>query len=125
MKCAKHHHLGAVGASFFIVGALLGLLAALYATSAQTGAGKASGIMIVPFGMLILGYIVASIYWGWLSLSKLTSKFFLILPIAGWFIYLYIKFCLSIFIGPFIMPVKVIALRKELRNLQEWQVETQ
>lgn len=58
---------------------------------------------------LVLALIVAGIccIFGWQTLSFITSRFFLVLPIVGWFFYVMIKFFLSVFIGVFVAPFRI------------------
>lgn len=75
-------------------------------------------VAIIVFGLfvlatetssLVLALIVGGIccIFGWQTLSFITSRFFLILPIVGWFFYIMIKFFLSIMIGVFVAPFRV------------------
>lgn len=54
------------------------------------------------------GVLLAGIPYGWALLNKMTSRFFMWLPIIGWLIYFLIKLVLSYFIGLIALPVKLI-----------------
>jgi len=56
---------------------------------------------------ILSGYILAGIPWGWSFLSRLSSRYFLFLPIIGWFLYFIFKITLSYFIGFIVMTVKI------------------
>ena len=78
--------------------------------------------MIVVFYAIIFGLMLASATWfenstfipvvmafifacwGWKSLNKIQPSIFLIMPIGGWLIYLFVKGCLSLVIGMFVAP---------------------
>ena len=55
-------------------------------------------------GVMIYGF--ASIIAGWKTLSALTSKSFLFLPIIGWLIYFYAKLMLASLIGTIMLPIR-------------------
>lgn len=56
----------------------------------------------------ILGILLAGIPYGWALLNKLTSRFFIGLPIIGWLIYFLVKLVLSYFVGLIALPIKLI-----------------
>jgi TonB family protein len=59
------------------------------------------------FTSLLTGYVVASVPSGWRALSRITSRMFLFLPLAGWVFYFACKLGASATIGPFILPFKL------------------
>lgn len=75
-------------------------------------------VALIVFGLLMLATETTSLplaliivaicaYFGWQTLSFITSRFFLVLPIVGWFFYIMIKFFLSLFIGVFVAPFRI------------------
>ena len=52
-------------------------------------------------------YSGIGIQYGWRALNSITPSMFLVLPIAGWFIYFVAKAVISGLIGFFITPVKI------------------
>lgn len=51
--------------------------------------------------------VLAGVPWGWITLNKITSNFFMFLPIIGWFFYVVVKLMLSMVIGIFAMIYKI------------------
>lgn len=91
---------------FFVFGGIL-------AFAAYGGTDFSLGLKL--FGILLWGYIFASLPAGWRKLSGLTSRFFLALPIIGWLFYFAIKAFLSFFVGFVVMPMETV---KEIRTLK-------
>lgn len=72
---------------------------------------------------LLLGYLFAGIPWGWSALSRITPNVFLIMPLVGWGIYFLVKLVLSLMIGMFITPFKIVQVvngLKEAKKLEEY-----
>lgn len=69
-------------------------------------------IVFMIVGIVLIGnfsgVLLAGIPYGWSLLNKLTSKFFMWLPIVGWLIYFLVKLVLSYFIGLIALPIKLI-----------------
>lgn len=63
----------------------------------------------------ILSLIVVGVWavFGWKGLSKIQPNIFLIMPIAGWVVYIIVKGILSIVLGIFIAPYQI---SKMIRN---------
>ena len=91
---------------FFVFGAIL-------AVAAYGGSDFSLGLKL--FGILLWGYIFASLPAGWRKLSGLPSNFFLILPVIGWLFYFAIKAFLSFFVGFVVLPMETV---KEIRTLK-------
>lgn len=53
---------------------------------------------------------------GYTFLSKLTPKFFIVMPIVGWVIYFAVKILIAYFIGWLVLPFKMYKWIKEIRN---------
>ena len=53
-------------------------------------------------------YATSGIVPGWNSLTAITPRVFLFLPIIGWFLYFIIKFFLSFFIGLIVLPFRTL-----------------
>lgn len=53
---------------------------------------------------------IASLYFGWRTLSFIQPNVFLIMPLVGWLFYFVIKGILSIFIGVFVIPYQISKL---------------
>lgn len=66
-------------------------------------------------------YIFVGLFIGWRTLNKLTSEYFLVLPIIGWFIYFFFKFFASMFIGMFLVPFRLIKNIKRLNEISTLQ----
>lgn len=69
---------------------------------------------VQAFGM---GYIFAGFPYGWRALNKITPDVFLILPLVGWIIFFIVKFFLALFVGAFVMPVKIIGTIFKIRKM--------
>ena len=71
------------------------------------------------FGMFVITAIITiqMIFapYGWNSLSRITSNFFLILPFGGWIIYFFIKCGLSFLIGWLVVIPRLIMTTKNLK----------
>lgn len=55
---------------------------------------------------------------GWRTLSRITPSVFLFLPLIGWAIYFMIKFMLSLMIGWFMLPIRIVKNIKRLNDLK-------
>ncbi len=53
------------------------------------------------------GLMFAWVPFGWMALSAITPKVFLVMPIVGWVAYFAIKFVLAFFIGWVALPIKL------------------
>jgi hypothetical protein len=71
---------------------------------------------------LILAWLFAGIPWGWNILSKVTSRFFLILPVIGWLLYFVYTVSASVMIGWIVMPFKLRKVIMHFRQPQEASV---
>lgn len=96
---------------FGIAGILCGIIMVVFYMMASIPAGLGMTIMI-PLFM----YEYAGIPVGWWKLNKLTSKFFLLLPIIGWVIYFCIKFFLAGIVGIFALPSEYKRLKGIINN---------
>ena len=96
---------------------LFGLAGMVYAFWAMWTSPTASKNI---FGLIIVGilnaYWVAAIPAGWWKLDKITSGFFLFLPVLGWLIYFVIKVILSMFVGLVALPIECVRLIRILKN---------
>ena len=93
--------------------------------ASKTGKGVVTFVVaLIVFGLfllaaetdsLVLALIVGGTccVFGWQTLSFITSRFFLVLPIVGWFFYIMFKFFLSILIGVFVAPFRIGKLVSE------------
>lgn len=81
-----------------------------------TYGGSDYNLVLELFGILLIGYIFASLPAGWRKLSGITSGFFLILPIIGWLIYFFIKAFLSFFVGAVVMPMETVKAIRVLKR---------
>jgi membrane protease YdiL (CAAX protease family) len=66
---------------------------------------------------LVLIYSFSGIVAGWKTLSGITSKVFLFLPIIGWLIYFFLKLLLSTMIGFFMLPIRTFKNTRRLNQL--------
>ena len=46
-------------------------------------------------------------FFGWRALTSITPSFFLILPVAGWLIFFFVKALLSVVVGAIVTPFKI------------------
>ena len=53
------------------------------------------------------GLMFAWVPFGWVALSAITPKIFLVMPVVGWVAYFAIKFVLSFLIGWIALPIKL------------------
>lgn len=76
------------------------------------------------FSLNMLGQIVlmflglSGMVAGWNALSKMTSNYFLFLPIIGWAIYFILKLYLSMMIGVFVLPYRTYKNVNRLKELK-------
>ncbi len=68
---------------------------------------------------LIYTYIFAGTVAGWQTLTKITPRTFLILPIIGWLVYFAIKLFLSFWLGLVMLPIRTIKNIIRLVQLQK------
>lgn len=68
---------------------------------------------ITVFNIILFYYSVAIVA-GWKTLNKLTSNYFLFLPLIGWVVYLIIKLYVAMLIGIFVAPFRIA---KDIRRL--------
>ena len=67
------------------------------------------------YEVLITMIIVGGVPYGWSALNRITPSFFLILPAIGWVIYFMVKLGISVWIGWFVMLIRII---KNIQNLK-------
>lgn len=68
---------------------------------------------------LLLMFLGASIVAGWKTLDKLTSNYFLFLPIFGWVLYFFVKFAISAMIGYVMLPIRTYKNIQRLIQLKK------
>lgn len=76
---------------------------ALFVSGAFLGFGMAPTFMTA----IMAGLMLAGIPTGWRTLTNLTPRIFLWLPLMGWVLYFVFKFSAACVIGPFILPFKL------------------
>lgn len=64
-------------------------------------------------------YMFCSIVPGWKTLSALTPRVFLFLPLIGWVIYFVLKLWLALVIGPIMLPIRAYRSIKRYKVLQQ------
>jgi hypothetical protein len=69
---------------------------------------------------LFLGYMFASIYWGWKILSSIQPQMFLFLPLIGWLFYFTVKLTISISIGFIAVPFGILDLIQKQKKNKEF-----
>jgi len=74
-----------------------------------------SGIFFSLFAMIFF----ACVPFGWQALNRITPNIFLILPLAGWAIYFFIKFILAACIGWAVAIPKGISMYKRLKVVED------
>ena len=73
-------------------------------------AGLLFGLKVIEYNVftsIIMGYMMAGVFWGWKVISFIQPKMFLFLPIFGWILYWFIKFILSMIVGIVAMPIGI------------------
>lgn len=65
---------------------------------------------------LMLFYICAGIIAGWQTLTRITPRMFLVLPIIGWLIYFALKLFLAFWVGLIMLPIRTV--RNIIRFIQ-------
>jgi len=68
---------------------------------------------------IIFTYIFAGIVSGWKTLTSITPRMFLFLPLLGWVIYFVIKLSLSAVIGLVMLPIRTVRNIMRLIKLQK------
>ncbi|MCL2403144.1 MAG: hypothetical protein FWC86_02765 [Coriobacteriia bacterium] len=84
--------------------------------------GLVIGVMMeAPLGsVIIFGLWAACIPFGWKTLTKITPRMFLFLPLVGWFIYFALKFALACVVGIVAMPIFVIKAIADLATAKKF-----
>lgn len=100
-----------------VVIVLFALAGIAYTVWAMRGAPAASRtIFELILSGILTAYFVAAIPAGWWKLGKITSGFFLSLPIFGWLIYFVIKAILSMFVGLVVLPIECVHSIRIIKN---------
>ncbi len=68
---------------------------------------------------VIFTYIFAGIVPGWKTLTAITPRMFLVLPIIGWLIYFALKLFLAFWIGLIMLPIRTVRNIMRLVKLQK------
>lgn len=68
---------------------------------------------------IIYTYIFAGIVSGWKTLTAITPRMFLVLPIIGWLLYFAVKLFLSFWLGLVMLPIRTIRNIYRLVKLQK------
>lgn len=84
-----------------------------------TNAGHSYPLVHNILSYIIFSYIFSGIVPGWKTLTSITPRIFLFLPIIGWVFYFIIKLCLSICIGLVMLPVRTVSNISRLIALQK------
>ncbi len=98
----------------FGLGILLGVLFTRW-----TDAGHSYPLVHSVLSYVIFSYIFSGIVPGWKTLTSITPRVFLFLPIIGWLLYFMIKLCLSLCIGLVMLPVRTVRNILQLIALQK------
>lgn len=99
------------------VGILLGVL---FARWTNRGLSFHFIYAIVSYGIPI--YIFSGMVAGWKTLTGITPRVFLFLPLIGWVFYFIIKLILSFFVGLVMLPVRTVRNITQLIYLQKINV---
>lgn len=70
--------------------------------------GHSYSLKSVIWYYIIYTYIFAGIVAGWKTLTAITPRVFLVLPIIGWVLYFALKLFLSFWVGLIMLPVRMI-----------------
>lgn len=81
--------------------------------------GQISSLRTTIEYYIIFSYIFAGIVSGWKTLTSITPRMFLVLPIIGWLIYFVVKFALSLVIGIIMLPIRTARNIIRLVKLQK------
>jgi len=87
----------------FGVGALLA-----YFFYQWTNGGHSYPLLYNIISFVIPFYVFSSIIPGWKTLTSITPRVFLFLPIIGWLLYFLVKFILSVAVGLVMLPVRTV-----------------
>lgn len=68
---------------------------------------------------VIYTYAFAGIISGWKTLTRITPRIFLVLPIIGWILYFVVKLFLSFWLGLIMLPIRTIRNVTRLIKLQK------
>lgn len=71
------------------------------------------------FYYIIFTYIFAGIVSGWKTLTAITPRMFLVLPIIGWLIYFALKLFLAFWVGLIMFPIRTIRNIVRLVKIQK------
>jgi hypothetical protein len=63
-------------------------------------------------------YVTSGIAAGWKTLTMITPRVFLIMPLLGWALYFLVKFILSIFVGAVMLPIRTVICFSRLCRLK-------
>ena len=99
---------------------LAGIIGLFYSVSLFSQLFKQNiflGLILLLFNIYVWIGIIA----GWKTLNKLTSNYFLFLPLIGWAIYFLIKLIASIHVGFFVTPFRIIKKINRLKVLNNIQ----
>lgn len=109
-KRAKLKRSIVLGVLIFSVGIIIGII-----TAVQHGR-----IDYILEG-IFMGYVLGGVPNGWISLTKVQPNMFLFLSWAGWLLYFFIKFLISIVIGLFAFPVNLYRYWKGNKEASEME----
>lgn len=84
--------------------------------------GESFSAKTVIIYYIIYIYIFAGVVSGWKTLTSITPRIFLILPIIGWLLYFIVKLFLSFWIGLVMLPIRVFRNIYRLKTLQKIKV---
>jgi len=73
--------------------------------------------LYVVLGVMFF-YIFSGIIPGWKTLTSITPRVFLFLPLIGWLLYFIVKFLLSVAVGLVMLPVRTVWNIARLVSLQ-------
>jgi hypothetical protein len=79
--------------------------------------GFSFGDGLPTYARLFLAYLFAGIPFGWSVLNEIKPNIFLFMSFVGWIIYFVVKIALSMFIGMFIIPYKIVRGLLKVRNM--------
>lgn len=68
---------------------------------------------------IIFIYLFAGIVAGWKTLTSITPRVFLVLPIIGWLLYFAVKLFLSFWVGLIMLPIRTVRNILRLIKLQK------
>ena len=79
----------------------------------------ADGEVYRPLYTIVCGIIFGCVPFGWSALNSVIPRTILVLPVAGWLIYFFLKLTISIFIGWLALPYKILQAKRVIEAVNQ------